>query len=66
MEIRTREMLRLKRELQELLALHTGQPYERIEKDCDRDYYLTAAEAKEYGLVDSVLEHKVKAKQQGK
>lgn len=65
-EIRTREMLRLKRELQELLALHTGQPYERIEKDCDRDYYLTAAEAKEYGLVDSVLEHKVKAKQQGK
>lgn len=64
-EIRTREMLRLKRELQELLALHTGLPYERIEKDCDRDYYLTAAEAKEYGLVDSVLEHKVKAKQHG-
>ena len=64
-EIRTREMLRLKRELQELLALHTGQPYERIEKDCDRDYYLTAAEAKEYGLVDSVLEHKVKVKRQG-
>ena len=56
-EIRTREMLRIKKELQEILALHTGQPYERIEKDCDRDYYLTAVQAKEYGLVDSVLEH---------
>lgn len=57
-EIRTREMLRLKRELQEILAQHTGQTYKKIEKDCDRDYYLTAAEAKEYGLVDSVLERK--------
>ena len=50
-------MLRIKKELQEILALHTGQPYERIERDCDRDYYLTAVQAKEYGLVDSVLEH---------
>lgn len=54
-EIRTREMLSLKRELQEILALHTGQAYEKIERDCDRDYYLTAEEAKAYGLVDSVL-----------
>lgn len=57
-EIRTREMLRLKRELQAILAEHTGQTYKKIEKDCDRDYYLTAVEAKEYGLVDSVLERK--------
>jgi ATP-dependent Clp protease protease subunit len=41
--------------LNEILAHHTGQPIDRIAKDTDRDRYLTAAEAKEYGLVDEVL-----------
>ena len=43
------------RELYEILASHSGKPIEKIEADADRDYWLTAAEAKEYGLIDNVL-----------
>jgi ATP-dependent Clp protease protease subunit len=55
-EIQAREILRLKVRLNELLAYHTGQPVETIEKDTNRDFYLDAKGAAEYGLVDKVLE----------
>jgi ATP-dependent Clp protease, protease subunit len=54
-EIAAREIVRLKRELNELLAQHTGQSVKQIEKDTDRDNIMTAAEAKEYGIVDEVI-----------
>jgi ATP-dependent Clp protease protease subunit len=54
-EITAREILRLRRSLYEILAKHTGQPMERIVQDSDRNYYLTAAQAVEYGLIDEVL-----------
>ena len=47
-----------KRTLNEILAENTGQPYEVVEKDTDRDNYMTAEEAKAYGLIDGVVEHK--------
>jgi len=56
MLIRTKNLLRTKRTMIDLLAKHTGQPLERIEKDTDRDNFMTAKEAMEYGLVDQVLE----------
>jgi ATP-dependent Clp protease protease subunit len=56
MLIRTKNLIRTKRTMNELLAKHTGQPLERIEKDTDRDNFMTAKEAMEYGLVDQVLE----------
>ena len=55
MEITLREVLKLKKELYEVIAHHTGQPYERIDKDSDRDHWMTSTEAKEYGLIDEVL-----------
>lgn len=54
-EIAAREILRIKRELNELLAQHTGQTVKQIEKDTDRDNIMTAQEAKTYGLVDEVI-----------
>jgi len=54
-EITAREILRLRRGIYDILVRHTGQPLERIMKDSDRNYYLTAPEAVEYGLVDDVL-----------
>ncbi len=53
--IQAEEILRLKREINDILASHTGQPLERIEEDSDRDFYMSAEEAKEYGLIDEVL-----------
>jgi len=55
-EIEAKEILTLKRMLNEILAKHTGQPIEKIEKDTDRNFYMSAYEAKEYGIVDEVLE----------
>ena len=55
MEIQLRETLAVGRRMVEILAHHTGQPIERIERDVDRDYYLTAGEAKEYGLIDEII-----------
>jgi len=57
-EIHAREMLRTKRELNNILAKHTGQPYDKINNDTDRDYIMSASEALEYGLVDEILEKK--------
>ena len=55
MEIATREMLRVKRRLNEILAHHTGQPMEVIQKDTERDFFLTAEDAVAYGLIDRVV-----------
>jgi ATP-dependent Clp protease protease subunit len=55
-EIQAREILRLKQELNEILARHTNQPIERIERDTDRDYYMSGDQATEYGLIDSVIQ----------
>jgi len=53
--IQANEILRLRKSLNEILSQHTGQPIEKIEEDTDRDIFLSAEEAKEYGLVDAVL-----------
>jgi ATP-dependent Clp protease protease subunit len=55
-EIQAKEILRLKQELNEILAQHTAQPIDRIERDTDRDYYMSGDQAKEYGLIDSVIQ----------
>ncbi len=54
-EIAAREILRMQDIIRNILSLHTKQPYEKIARDSDRDYYLGAADAKEYGLIDDVL-----------
>ncbi len=54
-EIVVKEILKLKQELYEILALHTGNPIEKVEKDSDRDHWMTSSEAKEYGMIDEVL-----------
>lgn len=54
-EITAREILKLKKELYEIIALHSKQPLDKIEKDSDRDYWMTSFEAKEYGMIDEVL-----------
>lgn len=54
-EIHARELLRTRDLLTELYAQHTGQPADRIRRDTERDHYMSATEAKEYGLVDEVL-----------
>ncbi|MEK6780260.1 MAG: ATP-dependent Clp protease proteolytic subunit [Bacteroidota bacterium] len=56
MEISMKQTLELKRDLYNIIAKHSGQKYEKIEKDSDRDYWMRSAEAKEYGLIDEVLE----------
>jgi ATP-dependent Clp protease protease subunit len=54
-EIQTRELKRIKDTLNQILTYHTGQTLEKVEKDTDRDFYLTAQESKEYGLIDEVI-----------
>jgi ATP-dependent Clp protease protease subunit len=61
-EITAREILKLKKELYEIISNHSGQPYKRVEKDGDRDYWMMAEEAKEYGMIDEVL---IKQKDKG-
>ncbi|WP_313385371.1 ATP-dependent Clp endopeptidase proteolytic subunit ClpP [Chishuiella sp.] len=55
MEITLKEILKLKKELYDILAHHSGQTFEQIEKDGERDYWMTSLEAKEYGMIDEVL-----------
>jgi ATP-dependent Clp protease, protease subunit len=57
-EIQAKETLRIKGRLNEILAHHTRQPIERVERDSDRDYFMGPGEAKEYGLIDEVFAHK--------
>lgn len=54
-EITAREIQKLKKELYTIIANHSGQPFEKVERDSDRDYWMTAEEAKEYGMIDEVL-----------
>ena len=54
-EIQTKEMLRLKNQINDILVKHTGQPLKKIENDTDRDYFMTPDEAKAYGLIDKVI-----------
>lgn len=55
MEITVKEVLKLKKELYEIIAKHSNQDFKKVEKDSDRDYWMTAEEAKEYGMIDEVL-----------
>jgi ATP-dependent Clp protease protease subunit len=54
-EITAREIQKLKKELYDIIADHTGQPFDKVQADSDRDYWMIAAEAKEYGMIDDVL-----------
>jgi ATP-dependent Clp protease protease subunit len=56
-EIQARETISLKRRVEEILAHHTGQPVDKVSSDMERDFYMTAAEAHEYGIVDDVIQH---------
>ena len=58
--IQAKEILRMRDRIEEILAKHTGQPLDKIKKDTDRDYFLSAEEAKAYGLVDEVIKGKKK------
>jgi ATP-dependent Clp protease, protease subunit len=62
-EIQAREIMRMRTQLEELLSQHGNQPIEKVRKDIDRDKIMTAAEAKDYGLVDTVLVHRKKSMQ---
>jgi ATP-dependent Clp protease, protease subunit len=59
--IQAKEILYIKGKLNDLLAKHTGQPLEKIQEDTDRDFYMSAVEAKEYGLIDTVIDRRVSA-----
>jgi len=61
-QIQAKEILRMREELNRILAHHTGQPLERVEKDSDRDFFMSPDEAKEYGLVDEVIFYRDLAK----
>jgi ATP-dependent Clp protease, protease subunit len=54
-EITAREIMKLKKELYDIIAIHSGKTYDQVEKDADRDYWMTSTEAKEYGMIDEVL-----------
>jgi ATP-dependent Clp protease protease subunit len=60
MEISLKQTLEVKKDLYNILAKHSGQKYDKIERDSDRDYWMRAAEARDYGLIDEVLEKKKK------
>jgi ATP-dependent Clp protease protease subunit len=54
-EITAREIMKLKKELYDIIAIHSGKTFAQVEKDADRDYWMTSTEAKEYGMIDEVL-----------
>jgi ATP-dependent Clp protease, protease subunit len=54
-EIQAREVINIKRRLEEITAMHTGQPLDKVSKDMERDYFMTAEEGKEYGIIDTVV-----------
>ncbi len=57
-EIQAREVLDLKRRLEEIISKHTEQPKDKVAKDMERDYFMSPDEAKEYGIIDNVIEHR--------
>lgn len=59
-DIQAREILRLREELNQILAKHTKQPIKKIQQDTERDYFMSGLEAKEYGIIDEVVEYRVK------
>ncbi len=61
-EITVNEIKKVKQELYNIIAFHTGQPVEKVAADCDRDYWMTSEEAKQYGLVDEVLINEIQKK----
>jgi len=61
-EITARQIVRIREKINKILAKHTGQPLKKIERDTDRDFYLSAQEAKEYGLIDEVIKTKEETK----
>jgi len=60
--IQAKEILRLREELNEILAKHTGQPLDKISRDSDRDFFMTGEQAKEYGIIDAVIEKRAALK----
>jgi ATP-dependent Clp protease protease subunit len=64
-QIQAKEILRMREELNRIIARHTGQPLERVEKDSDRDFFMSPEEAREYGLVDEVIHSRDLAKRPG-
>jgi ATP-dependent Clp protease, protease subunit len=65
-DIHAREILRTRDNLNQLLVKHTGQPIERIKNDTERDYFMSAGEAKDYGIIDEVIAHKIPGQDQEK
>jgi ATP-dependent Clp protease protease subunit len=57
-EIHARETIALKRKLEEIMGKHTGQELDKVSKDMERDFFMTADEAKDYGIIDTVIEHR--------
>jgi ATP-dependent Clp protease, protease subunit len=57
-EIQAREVISIKRRLEEIIAHHTGQPLEKVSQDMERDYFMTSEEAREYGIIDTVIAHR--------
>src|SRR5229473_8708436 len=64
-EIQARETINLKRRLEEIIAMHTNQPLDKISKDMERDYFMTPQEAKDYGIIDNVIAHRVPTASEG-
>jgi ATP-dependent Clp protease protease subunit len=62
-EIQAREIIRMRRMLDEILATHTGQDVEKIARDTDRDFIMTASQAKEYGIIDEIIESRQAAEE---
>ena len=60
MEISLKQTLSVKKDLYDIIARHSGKTYNQIEKDSDRDFWMNAADAKEYGIIDEVLEKRAK------
>ncbi|HOK00549.1 MAG TPA: ATP-dependent Clp endopeptidase proteolytic subunit ClpP [Candidatus Pacearchaeota archaeon] len=61
-EITAKQIIKIKNKLNKIISYHTGQPLEKVEKDTDRDFYLSAEEAKEYGIIDEVIKTKEEIK----
>ena len=57
-EITAKQIIKIKNKLNEIIAKHTGQPLDKVEKDTDRDFYLSVQEAKDYGLIDQIIKTK--------
>ena len=57
-EIHAKEVISLKRRLEEIIAAHSGQDLDKVSQDMERDYFMTSQEAQEYGIIDTVIEHR--------